>query len=346
MKRKHLPLILALIALTITFVFVSIKKDKPTTTTIDVAQTEKKAIMEKKATAEKVTVVEKATVVEKKTIEEKPQPAPNDDVPTFMYYIDKDNMKVVYWSQLDNTEETDDSYKMQQSVQANAQKYTKMIIDNKVVDVKFLKEELKDNDGYDLNTGMVSNNLSMLSGLTYGIADDNIQLKSRSFGTMYPLVTEDFINNHQLLPIKSKKWKEEENDVPFSNEVVGYLENEYGMKCKRSHIVCQVEGGFTFGILQFEVKDEKVLALKVLVDEDKIYSLPDEGHYYEGEATWNVDDCGVYLPFDIINVFDGPEGIVICFEKCAPESYTTGIMSLKDGKLIEQIQGMYYVLVN
>ena len=149
MKRKHLPLILALIALTITFVFVSIKKDKPTATTIDVAQTEKTAIMEKKATAEKVTVVEKATVVEKKTIEEKPQPAPNDDVPTFMYYIDKDNMKVVYWSQLDNTEETDDSYKMQQSVQANAQKYTKMIIDNKVVDVKFLKEELKDNDGYD-----------------------------------------------------------------------------------------------------------------------------------------------------------------------------------------------------
>lgn len=346
MKRKHLTLIFALIVLTIAFVFASIKRDKQTATSPEVVNTEQTRIAEKETIVEKANVVEKATAVENMTIEEKPQPAQNDDVPTFMYYIDKSNMKVVYWCPFEDIDETEDSYKMQKSVQANAQKYTKLIIDNKVVDVKLVKEELKDNDGYDLNTGMLTHRTATLSGLTYSVVDNNVQLKSRSFGRMYPLVTEDFINKHQLLPIQCKEWMEEENDVPFSNEVVDYLEKEYGMKCKRSHIVCQVEDDFTFGILQFEVKDEKVLALKVLVDGDKIYSLPDEGHYYEGEATWNVDDCGVYLPFDIINVFDGTDGIVICFEKRAPESYTTGIMSLKNGKLTEQIQGMYYVLVD
>ena len=67
---------------------------------------------------------------------------------------------------------------------------------------------------------------------------------------------------------------------------------------------------------------------------------------YENEPTWTVDDEGIYLPIQVLNVFDGPKGPVVCFNKWAPESCTTGFLTLEEGKLVEHRQAMYYVQVD
>lgn len=267
-------------------------------------------------------------------------------VPTFVYFFDKDHMQVVYWNSLEEMEEITESYDMQKEVQAKADQYTKMVVNDKLVNLKLVEERLKDEEGNDLYPGCLARKGISLPGLKYTLENPNLNLKPSEWGTMYVLVTDEFVDKHELLPIQRNAWRSEEMDKPLSADVIQSLESEYGMECQRSHIVCQVLDRFTFGILQFKVKEEKALALKVLVDGDKVYSLPDEGSLYENEPTWNVDDGGIYLPIQVLNVFDGPEGPVVCFNKWAPESCTTGFLTLEDGKLVEHRQAMYYVQVD
>ncbi|MDO4755052.1 MAG: hypothetical protein Q4A54_01825, partial [Parabacteroides sp.] len=252
------------------------------------------------------------------------QPIEQKAVPTFIYFFDKDHMQVVYWTPFEDREEITESYEMQKRVQAKATQYTKMVVSDKLVNVKFVKEQLKDEEGNDMYPGSLGRKERLLPGLIYALEDPSLKLKPSEWGVMYVLTTDDFMDTHEILPIQRNTWRGEEMDKPFSADVIQTLEAEYSMKYERSHIVCQVVDRFTFGILQFKVKGEKVLALKVLIDGDNVYSLPDEGALYEGEPMWNVDDGGIYLPIEIVNVFDGPDGPVVCFNKRAPESCTTG----------------------
>ena len=93
--------------------------------------------------------------------------------------------------------------------------------------------------------------------------------------------------------------------------------------------------------------EKSALALEIITDGDKIYSYPVEGWYDpEYGPTWNADDGGEYQPSSIEAVFEGPLGTEFCYIHWAPESATTGIMLLGNGKLDRQQYTVYHSLID
>ena len=111
---------------------------------------------------------------------------------------------------------------------------------------------------------------------------------------------------------------------------------------------------YSYGILQFKGKyktekefDRKVdkcLALEVIMAGDKIYSFPVEGYLYEGQPTWHADDDGEYYASSI-TLFEAPnDALEIAFSAGAPESLTTGMYYVRDGKMTCERYTVYHVL--
>lgn len=282
-------------------------------------------------------------------------------MPTFIYYFNKNNMQVVYWTQHEAPEKPDEDdeykdwyddalrvWKEQDMLLRNAEKYNRMYITkDKFVNVKFLEEQYINPDGEPYGIGQLHCATMPSAGLRYTFADPNEKMKASEWGELYLLVADEYLQTRNILPIKENSWSSTRSDKPFPAAVVKQLEEEYGMKAQRSHIAAILGDRYNYGTVQFKVKNNKAIALEVITDGDNIYSYPVEGGYEPGYGpTWNVDDEGIYLPSEITMAFEGPKGPELCFIHHAPESCTTGHIYIRDGKLVMADQAGYYVNID
>ena len=282
-------------------------------------------------------------------------------LPTFIYYFNKNNMQVVYWTQHEAPEKPDEddeykdwyddalrSWKEQDMLLRNADKYNRMYITNeKYIDVKFVEERYINPDGEAYGVGQLHCATMPSAGLRYAFVDPNEKLKAQEWGTLYTLVAGEYLQTRTILPIKENNWSGTRSDKPFPATIVKQLEEEYGMKAGRSHIAAVLGDRYQYGTVQFKPKNDKAIALEVITDGDNVYSFPVEGYYEPGYGpTWNVDDEGVYLPSSLGMAFEGPNGPELCYVHQAPESCTTGHLYIRDGKLVKADQSCYYVNID
>ena len=111
----------------------------------------------------------------------------------------------------------------------------------------------------------------------------------------------------------------------------------------------QVYGVATFySWFSLEPKGEHVLGLEVLIQKGNVYVAESQGYYDAGtgEFGWNVDDEGEYYASSIIAVVENGDFPLIFTTRGAPESLTTGWMTVKDGKIVRHKQEMYYLYYN
>ena len=257
-----------------------------------------------------------STLADSVAIAEEPQDT--TPKPMFLYSLDKDYMQMVYWTGIEEPQKDKDnaeyfdgmhtSWSLQEGFRRNAAQYTKMLVgENKTVDIKFIGEQLKNPDGEEMYPGELHSRASIPSpGLRYAFVNPKDQQKD--MGRMNIVVTDSYLQSRTLMKQKLLSPFDKSNPLPAT--VIKQLEQEYGMKCQRSEAVCRYNDRYTYGVLQFKgvyktVKEyneerQKALALEVLTDGDKIYSYPVEGYIYDGMPTWNVDDEGEYMLFQLL----------------------------------------------
>ena len=146
-----------------------------------------------------------------------------------------------------------------------------------------------------------------------------------------------------------------QNVKPLPANVIKQLEGEYKMKTAKSQLLSQ-GNKYSYGILQFKgkyktekefgQKVDKCLALEVVMAGDKVYSFPVEGYIYEGMSTWHADDDGEYYGCQI-TLFEAPDdAIEIAYIEGAPESITTGMFYIREGKMTRERYEVYHVMVD
>lgn len=138
---------------------------------------------------------------------------------------------------------------------------------------------------------------------------------------------------------------EETTRLAQIEKVVKQLEKRYGMKITREAIQTVIAERYLWGLVQFGdeyrgVKRDKnddrhyALALDVLIDGKKVYVHEVLGNWYgEGDMSWNVDDEGKYVGCDILDAYEGDEGLIINFCRLAAESRTKGKFYQRRGRL-------------
>lgn len=263
-------------------------------------------------------------------------------LPMFLYYHNPKNMQVVFWAQLEKTDDADFQWALQERTRRNAARYTKLFMGyEKAQDVKFVGEQTVDPDGEPLEIFGLHHDYVPSAGLNYAFVDaDNPAGKNFGFGSMRVLTTAEYLADHKPMKLQGFDW-DSQKKLPIN--AVKQLEQKYGMSVQRSCVACKVGDSYTYGVLQFKVKDRRALALEVLVCGDKVYDAPVEGYYDEAEgATWNVDDEGEYIPSSILAAFDGADGPTLCFLHGAPESTTVGLMRVRGDSLNILEYAQYY----
>ena len=279
----------------------------------------------------------------------------SEDAPVFIYFADASHSIVPFWCELSRKEyeENDDggislrNWELQERFRQHASQYTKVLGNGKWFDMKMLEEQ-QPNHEKDIFVGNLRASIDNMAGVKYAFTDaasaKNAAFKE-SFRTLFLFVTDDYLKSHKMIDVKNNRWSSEANDKPMPKDVVAKLETEYGQKCKRSHTVCSFGGNYVYGLVQFEPKDEQVVALEVLTDGTNVYSVSDSTSYDQetGEYSWNVDDEGIYLPTYLDAVFEGKEGLELYFMHYAPESTTVGKMHVVDGKLVKNVLCVFYV---
>lgn len=263
-------------------------------------------------------------------------------MPMFLFYHNPKNMQVVFWSELERPEKAGSDWILQDCLRRNAAKYTKLFMGyEKAQDVKFIGEQTKDPDGEPLSVFGLHHNFVPSAGLNYAFVDpDNPAGKNFEYGSMRVLTTAEFLADHKPMKLTNYDWPYDEK---LKIDVVKQLEKKYGMKAKISRVACKIGDRYTYGTLQFQVKNNKALALEVLIDGEQVYDYPEEGYYEEAEGpSWNVDDEGEYIPSNILAAFEGPKGPVLCFLHGAPESTTVGLMTIKGDSLNVYEYASYY----
>lgn len=261
-------------------------------------------------------------------------------MPMFLYYHNPDNMQVVFWISLAKPDEPNANWDLQQRTRRIASQYTKLLLPNgKFADVKFIGEQTKNPDGGDLEVFALHHDYAPSAGLNYAFENKKDAKAIKYGGTMLVLVTDEYLESHKMLAVKDLSSRQKK----MPTTVVKKLEEQYGMKALRSIVTSEFDGGYNFGSVQFKPKGGKVLALDVLACGDSVYSIEEWGHYDNAEGpTWNVDDCGEYLPSHILAAFEGPNGIDLCYIHGAPESTVTGWMTLRNGQLEDFEVGQFY----
>lgn len=292
------------------------------------------------------------------------EPQDTTPKPMFLYCLDRDYMQMVYWTDIQEPQKDKDnakyfdgmhtSWSLQEGFRRNAAQYTKMLVgENKMVDIKFIGEQLKNPDGEEMYPGELHSRASIPSpGLRYVFVNPKDQQKD--MGGMNIVVTDDYLQTRKLMTQKLLSPFDKSNPLPAT--VIKQLEQEYGMKCQRSEAVCRYNDRYTYGVLQFKgvyktVKEyneerQKALALEVLTDGDKVYSYPVEGYIYDGMPTWNVDDEGEYISSSFPAAFEGPNGPELCFIHWAPESCTVGLFLMRNGKLERIVYECYHSMID
>ena len=274
--------------------------------------------------------------------------------------------QMVYWCYIEEPqldEEYPEYYKeahqaleIQEQFRRNASKYTKLIVDGtQTRDVKYVDEIMLNPDGEQIFPGELHSRPQIPSaGARFSLQGEPKMNMDEVPGSV--VVTDSYLASHKLLKIQPASTDEE---VPLPAAVIKKMEEKYGMQATQSKKVYIIGDRYTYGVMQFEGEyknstrkkynpDEKsALALEIIIDGDKVYSYPVEGWYDpEFGCTWNADDGGEYFPSNIVAAFEGPQGVEFCYLHWAPESATTGIMTLSNGKLDRQEYAVYHSLID
>ena len=125
-------------------------------------------------------------------------------LPMMLYYMNPQNMMMVYWIDPTEPEKTKDNadfyndihngWGVQNMFTRNAANYTKMLMDDKWVDIKFIGEVTKDPDGKTLYGGEMHGRPSIPSpGLKYAFANPKDAPKSDEWSNMYIVVHKDYL---------------------------------------------------------------------------------------------------------------------------------------------------------
>jgi hypothetical protein len=263
-------------------------------------------------------------------------------LPVFLYYHNPKNMQVVFWTTLEKTEDSRAEWELQERTRRNAARYTKLFMGyEKAQDVTFVGEQITDPDGEPIPIFGLHHDYVPSAGLNYAFAEaDNPAGKNFDFGSMRVLTTSDFLVTHTPMKLTDYDYPYKEK---FAASVLKQLEQKYGRTVQRSCVAAKMGSRYTYGIVQFKLKDKQPLALEVLVDGDKVYDMPVKGYYDEEYgSTWNVDDGGEYIPGNILAAFDGPKGPVLCYLHGAPESTTVGLMTIDADTLSVFEYAQYY----
>ena len=292
----------------------------------------------------------------------------NDTTPLPMFLIGNDDkyMHMLYWAYIEEPKLTEDNaeyvegmhkrWELQEMFRRNAAKYTNMIVSDKVTKLKFIDEVLKDPDGNTPSIGQIHGRgeiPSLCARFDYANPKDK-NVETPLWGPV--IVTDSYLNSRKLLPIKSCA-----NDYVYPKldaAIVKQLEKEYGMKAKTSSKIAVIGNRYTHATVEFEGEykngpkdpyDEDhrfALAVELLIDSAKVYKLEKLGYYSpEWGTTWNADADG-YISNDIVAAFEGPKGLELCYIHGAPESFSVGMIYLRDGKLIEHEYEMFQTLVD
>lgn len=286
-------------------------------------------------------------------------------LPTVLYYMNPQNMMVVYWTDSNEPKKDKDNaeyfnsiyseWSTQNMFQRNAAGYTKMLMDDKLVDIKFVGEVTKNPDGKEMYGGELHGRPTIPSpGLKYAFANPKDAPKGDDWSNMYIIVHKDYLNSRKQLKIDYP-----DSEKPMPKAVVQKMEQKYGMKASHSMICSKIDGRYTQGFIQFvgEYKNapkepyndyKRCLALEIIVDGDSIYTLESLGYYDEESksCTWNADDGGDYCPTNISAAFEGPKGLELCYRHSAPESCTVGMYFPRNGVINELRYACYHVMVD
>lgn len=272
---------------------------------------------------------------------------------------------MVYWEDLkepvkneDNEEFFDQMHQdwaLQDQFRRNASQYTKLIINGTITsNVKYVDEVLLNPDGDPMYFGELHGRQEIPSpGARFSLLSGE-PLSADEHGGI--LVTDSYLATHKPMDIRPAM---EDGVLPLPDNVIKEMENAYGMKVEKSTQSYIIGDRYIYGVLQFqgEYKDSKrkkhepdeksSLALEIIIDGSNIYSYPVEGYYFPDEGPiWNADDGGEYFPSIIAAAFEGPQGPEFCFIHWAPESATTGMLFIRDGKLDRQRYAVYHSLID
>ena len=286
--------------------------------------------------------------------------------PMFLLGTNNGMMQMVYWCEF-NEPQFDEEYaeyyeewhrgwETQDRFRRNVSKYTKLIVDgNKTLDVKYVDEILLNPDGEPISPGELHGMPSIPSpGARFTLQGETKMNMDEARGII--VVTDNYLTSHKPLTVQPITADEK---MPLPPAAIKKMEDKYGMKATHSVAEFIIGDRYTYGVIQFEGEyknstrkkrdpnEKSALALEIITDGDKIYSYPVEGWYDpEFGPTWNADDGGEYFPSNIAAAFEGPQGVEICYIHWAPESATTGIMVLNNGKLDLQEYAVYHSLID
>lgn len=261
--------------------------------------------------------------------------------PMFIYVLGTDNMMMCYW---------EDSDSLQKAFHRNAALYNKLLADGgKLVDIKYVDEQLKNPDGQFATYGELHSIKEIpATGMRYAFTD--AKYRPRDMRGMYLALTDSYLASRKLVEMKPLQ-----SDKPLPATVVKQLEDQYKMKAQRSLLVSK-GGSYSYGILQFRgkyrtdkefgQKVDKCLALEVIMDGDKVWSYPVEGYIYGGEPSWNADDDGEYFPSSV-TLFEAPDNTLeVAYVHLAPESCTVGMFYIRDGQMTRQRYTVYHSMID
>ena len=291
-------------------------------------------------------------------------------MPMFLMNTDEDGcLQMLYWSNIEEPQKTEDSeqwfdvahqsWTLQEMFRRNMADYTNLLAEgDKVIKLKFVDEVLKDPDGKTPSIGERHGRYgipSLCARFTYANPKDKPK-ENRWGGSV--IVTDNYLKTRKRLEIKEDQ-AEWNKPTPLPDAVVKQLEKQYNMKVERMRLRATIGGRYIWGSLQFKgaykdaPKDEydpdrkSALALDVLVDSGKVY-VHEELGYFDDQwgATWNADDDGEYVGCSLLEAFEGPKGLEICYERDAPESSAVGMFYLRGGQLIQHCYETYHNMVD
>ena len=290
-------------------------------------------------------------------------------LPMFLFSNGGEYLQMLYWANVKEPTKTEDnedyydvwrkSWELQEMFRRNADQYTNLLDGDRIVKIKYVDEVLKDPDGNTPSIGEIHGRVeipSLCARFSFVNAKDKHTEEFVVDGWGMVIVTDSYLNTRKQLAIKEL---DEDGTYPkLPADIVKALEKEYGMKATSSQKLQLIGGRYVHGTVEFEGeykngpkdpynKDRKyALALELLIDSGKVYKYEQYGYYDEEYGTsWNADADG-YIPNDIVAAFEGPKALELCFTHGAPESFCTGMVYLREGKLVEHQYEMYHALVD
>lgn len=288
-------------------------------------------------------------------------------MPQFLYYMNPSYMQTVYWTAVDEPQNSADvaeyfdaihaEWALQEQGRRNAAAYTKMLMDDgKWVDIKWIDEMRKNPDGEVMYGGELHSIPSIPSpGMRYALVNPkDAPKKEWDYGEFHIIAHNDYLATRKQLKVSTSQ-----GNKKMPQAVVKKLEQKYGMKTKTSLVCNVIDGHYQQGFIQFagEYKNapkdpnrdyKQALALEVIVNGDSLYVKEQLGYYEEETKTcsWNADDGGDFCPTSVLAAFQGPDGLELCYEHPAPESRTVGVWLLRDGQIIDHQYACYHSMID